>query len=242
MRRISEINRSACSHCASPEEQFAAFVAEPVFPCLGAKAAFNSSSYMVRVYERLAHPFHSKRLARDLEKFQRSELRRVSDYATFVAIFRQPRRVSEEKFDKLLWSQLQLLHHIDAQRYAWDSSVASNLDDPHFSFSFAGKALYVIGMHAHSSRFARRFTWPTLIFNPHEQFERMRHDGTWRRMRESIRQRDVMLQGNVNPMLSDFGETSEAGQYSGRVVEESWHPQFQQEKFPARPSGCPFAH
>jgi FPC/CPF motif-containing protein YcgG len=97
-------------------------------------------------------------------------------------------------------------------------------------------------MHAYSSRFARRFAWPTLIFNPHEQFERMRQDGTWRRMRETIRQRDVMLQGNVNPMLSDFGETSEAQQYSGRVVEKVWHPQFKQERPPARTSGCPFAH
>ena len=26
--------------------------------------------------------------------------------------------------------------------------------------------------------------WPTLVFNPHEQFERLRTDGQWKRMQE----------------------------------------------------------
>jgi FPC/CPF motif-containing protein YcgG len=236
MGRISEINRSKGLNCAALEEHFAAFVAQPEFPCLGAKAAFNSGSYKVSVYQELAHPGSSKHLARDLEVFQNSEIRRVNEYATFVAIFRQPRNISEAQFERLLWSQLQQLHTIDSQRYGWDSSVASDLNDPHFSFSFAGTALYVIGMHANSCRFARRFPWPALIFNPHEQFERLREDGTWRRMQRSIRQRDVALQGSVNPMLSDFGETSEARQYAGRVVEKDWHPSFQ------KVSRCPFDH
>jgi FPC/CPF motif-containing protein YcgG len=241
MRAISETNRNRYSGRASPQKQFAAFIAEPAFPCLGAKSTFNSDSYKVKVYKKLADPSCSSRLARDLERFQFSEIRRGSDYATFVAFFREPRNVSELKFETLLWSQLRLLHHIDAKTYGWDSSVASDLQDPHFSFSFAGKALYVIGMHPNSSRLARRFSWLTLVFNPHEQFERMRRDGKWRRMQEAIRQRDAALQGNVNPMLSDFGETSEARQYSGRVVTEDWHPHFQP-KDSASVSRCPFAH
>jgi FPC/CPF motif-containing protein YcgG len=93
-------------------------------------------------------------------------------------------------------------------------------------------------MHANSSRDARRFPWPTLIFNPHEQFERLRSDGKWKHMQETIRQRDVQLQGSINPMLSDFGEQSEARQYSGRPVEEDWRAPFK-----AAGSGkCPFAH
>jgi uncharacterized protein len=96
----------------------------------------------------------------------------------------------------------------------------------------------VIGLHAHSSREARRFRWPTLVFNPHEQFERLRADGKWKHMQETIRQRDRHLQGTINPMLSDFGERSEARQYSGRAVGANW-----QAPFPAASSGkCPFAH
>ena len=214
-------------------EEFAAFVDDPSFPCLGAKAALNSGSYRIETYNRLADPVSTKELAVALESFQKSELRQKNDYATFIAIFREPRESSEEEFEKLLWSQLQQLHAIDRERYSWDPSVSSNLSDPYFSFSFAGKALYVIGMHPNSSRLARRFPRAALIFNPHEQFERLRHDGKWAHLREVIRQRDVALQGSANPMLADFGEASEARQYSGRAVDESWEPEG---------GRCPFGH
>jgi FPC/CPF motif-containing protein YcgG len=76
------------------------------------------------------------------------------------------------------------------------------------------------------------------VFNPHEQFERLRADGKWKHMQETIRERDVQLQGTINPMLSDFGERSEARQYSGRAVDEDWRA-----PFPTVSSGkCPFAH
>jgi FPC/CPF motif-containing protein YcgG len=141
------------------------------------------------------------------------------------------------EFEGLLWKQLRLLHERDAARFDWDPEVASDPDDPRFSFSFGGQALYVIGMRANSSREARRFPWPVLVFNPHEQFERLRGDGKWKRMQGTIRQRDLQLQGSINPMLSDFGERSEARQYSGRAVEENWRAPFEVVE-----RKCPFAH
>jgi FPC/CPF motif-containing protein YcgG len=137
-----------------------------------------------------------------------------------------------------LWRQLQYLHGADAEHFGWDPNVSSDPRDPHFSFSFGGRAFYVIGMHGQNSRVARRFPWPALVFNPHEQFQRLRTDGKWRRMQRSIRARELVLQGSVNPMLSDFGEESEARQYSGRTVPEDWTP-------PLGGNGggkCPFAH
>jgi FPC/CPF motif-containing protein YcgG len=184
-------------------------------------------------------------LAGELEDFLNSELRRTSNYATFLAIFRQPQSLREEEFEQLLWSQLQQLHEIDSARYGWDKSVASDPADAHFSFSFAGQALYVVGLHGGSSRQARRFPWPTLVFNPHEQFEQLRHDGKWKRMQATIRSRDLALQGSVNPMLSDFGERSEARQYSGRRVDDTWQPPFRVSAGPDRDSAearCPFHH
>ena len=178
-----------------PRQKFAEMVMNPAFPCLGAKAAYNSGSYQIRVYQDLADPRSSKLLACDLEVFQKSDMRRTNEFATFAAIFREPGDVTEEEFENLLWSQLQQLHGIDGKR--WDSSVSSDPRDPHFSFSFAGEALYVIGLHAQSSRLSRRFPWPTLIFNPHAQFERLRHDGKWQHMRATIRKRDVALQGRT---------------------------------------------
>jgi uncharacterized protein len=221
-------------------QKFAEMVRDPVFPCLGAKAAYNSDAYKICVYQDLADPSSSQLLALDLEAFQKSEMRRTNEYATFAAVFREPGDVSEEEFENLLWSQLQQLHDIDAKRYRWDGNVSSDPRDPHFSFSFAGEALYVIGMHAHSSRLSRRFPWPTLVFNPHAQFERLRHDGKWQQMRAAIRKRDVALQGNINPMLSDFGESSEARQYSGRSVDNVWRAPFHSSK--GERSRCPFGH
>ena len=233
------------------ETAFREFVARPDFPCLGAKAAFNSESQTLRVFLELASAESTIALAEALHDFTRSIMprklaksdprgsteSRPTDYTSFIAIFEQPRETSELEFEDLLWKQLRLLHENDCARFAWDRNVSADPADPHFSFSFAGQALYVIGMHANSSREARRFPWPTLVFNPHEQFERLRADGKWKHMQETIRKRDIHLQDTINPMLSDFGERSEARQYSGRVVEENW-----QAPFPEVAGKCPFAH
>jgi FPC/CPF motif-containing protein YcgG len=225
------------------KSRFAAFVADAAFPCLGAKAASNAGSDIVSIYDSLASAQSLRCLAGELEDFLHSEVRRTSNYATFVAIFREPQSLGEEEFEQLLWSQLQQLHQIDTARYGWDRSVASDPSDPHFSFSFAGQALYVVGLHGGSSRHARRFPWPTLVFNPHEQFERLRLDGKWGRIQEAIRSRDIALQGSANPMLSEFGERSEARQYSGRRVDETWKAPFRASLPPDGDndeSRCPF--
>ncbi|MEP6936727.1 MAG: guanitoxin biosynthesis heme-dependent pre-guanitoxin N-hydroxylase GntA [Chthoniobacterales bacterium] len=216
-------------------------VEEATFPCLGAKAAFNSNSQTVQVYDPLGSEGATRQLRRDLYRFTRSSIRHASEYATFIAVFRGPPGLSEAGFEAAFWQQLQELHNADADYFTWDPTVSSDVDDPQFSFSFAGQALYVIGMHSTSSRQARRFQWPTMVFNPHEQFERLRAEGKWRRMQETIRARDVALQGSINPMLSDFGEVSEARQYSGRAVDESWRTPFVPAK-PATKGKCPFAH
>ena len=237
-------------------EAFRKFVLQPDFPCLGAKAAFNSDSQTIRVFEELGSAESTAELAAALHDFTRlvgrdsvepnggatphsggSTESRPTDYSTFIAIFESPRETTEIEFEHLIWKQLRLLHARDT-RGEWAANVASDPADPHFSFSFGGQALYVIGMHAHSSRTARRFPWPAMIFNPHEQFERLRADGKWKHMQETIRERDRQLQGSINPMLSDFGEQSEARQYSGRAVEAHWRAPFQA----ATPGKCPFAH
>ena len=41
-------------------------------------------------------------------------------------------------------------------------------------------------------------------------------------MQAATRARDIELQGSINPNLADFGEASEARQYSGREVEDQW--------------------
>ena len=216
---------------------FRQFVLRPDFPCVGAKAAFNSSSYILRTYGELGERDSTAELSAALRDFTQSEVMHASEYATFIAIFEGPRETDELQFENLFWQQLRGLHELDAAHFDWDPDVRSDPSDPHFSFSLGGQALYVIGLHANSSREARRFPWPALVFNPHEQFERLRADGKWKRMQETIRARDLELQGTINPMLSDFGVESEARQYSGRAVEENWRAPFK-----AVERKCPFAH
>jgi len=220
---------------------FRDFVMRQEFPCVGARAAFNSESYAVTVYDELASEGATADLARDLFEFTRSEIREASEYATFVAVFTGTAPADELQFERALWRQLQKLHELDAAHFDWDPMASANPTDAQFSFSFAGQALYVIGMHPNSSREARRFRWPAMVFNPHEQFERLRADGKWKRMQETIRERDVQLQGSINPMLSDFGEVTEARQYSGRAVEDDWHAPFEPVKTPSA-GKCPFHH
>ncbi len=64
------------------------------------------------------------------------------------------------------------------------------------------------------------------MFNLHEQFERLRADGRFDRMRDTIRRRDTDLQGSLNPMVRDHGEQSEARQYAGRAVPDRWSAPF----------------
>ena len=68
---------------------------------------------------------------------------------------------------------------------------------------------------------------PTLVFNLHAQFEQLRASGTFSRMRDRIRARDRALQGQINPMVSDHGTSSEARQYSGREVGPDWRAPFE---------------
>ena len=105
--------------------------------------------------------------------------------------------------------------------------MSDDAAQPHFAFSHAGTAFFIVGLHPGASRIARRAPLPMLVFNLHEQFERLRADGGFDRMRTAIRTRDTRLQGGVNPMAQDHGDDSEARQYSGRAVEPTWEPPFQ---------------
>jgi len=212
-------------------DQFRALVLHPSFSCLGAKSALRGMSYRMGIYDELGSPEATAGLARDLSAFGNAlddaagPGQHESGLTTFAASFLRPVPGGEAEFERQLWAQLQALHDSDPAG-AWDPSVSSDPEDAHFSFSVAGRAYFVVGLHAASTRWARRFAWPTLIFNPHDQFERLRDQGHFGRLQGLIRARDRALQGSLNTNLTDFGERSEARQYSGRPVEEGWRCPF----------------
>ena len=65
-----------------------------------------------------------------------------------------------------------------------------------------------------------------MVFNLHDQFERLREEGRYDRMRDKIIARDVALAGTPNPMLAQHGEASAARQFSGRAVNDDWQCPF----------------
>lgn len=200
----------------------------PDFSCVAAKAAFNTDNYAFANYSELGSPETTAALARDLERFCRDQDRMDSYFTTMVAVFRGPRDMDEAAFEARLWEQLRALHRTDASPYS--PEVSADPRDPTFGFSFAGRAFFVIGGHPGSSRIARAFPYPTLVFNAHRQFQALKSDGRWSRFQDTIRGREMKVQGSLNPNLADHGQASEARQYSGRAVEPGW-----QAPFPALP-------
>jgi len=202
-------------------------VAHPEFPCLGARSVFRRDAAPLVVLADLADTDDGgslDTLGAALAQYA-DEVDPEGDLVSFVACFRGPVPDEERGFEELLWAALQHLH--DNDDAPWADGVAADPENPHFAFSVAGTAFFVVGLHPNASRVARRAPLPTLVFNLHAQFERMRDDGRYQRMRDTIRRRDADLQGSLNPMVSDHGESSEARQYAGRAVPDDWAPPFE---------------
>jgi uncharacterized protein len=210
------------------EADFTAFVNDESFPCLAGKGTVRRGDQTLRLYPVLGSENAAGALARDLCAFLHGDSVDRRRMRAFVAVFREPIPADEIVFEQRLWRQLQYLHERERAGDGWDPTVSPDPESGEFSFSFAGQALFVVGMHPASSRLSRRFRWPTLVFNPRSQFERLRADGKFERLRARVRDRDIALQGNLNPNLADFGEQSEARQYSGRAVEGDWRCPFHQ--------------
>jgi uncharacterized protein len=192
------------------------------FPCVGAKSIVNQDSYVFGLYRELGQADSTAGLALDLERFisERQEL--PGEFTSFIASFLEPKVRTPKDFESLLWAQLAALHEVDRLHHTWSDAVSNDPEDPRFSFSFAGQPFFVVGLAPSSRRWARRFPWPTLVFNDHMQFERLRDEHQFDRIQQVIRDRDEKLHGTVNEILADYGTHSEARQYAGRRVGATW--------------------
>lgn len=201
-------------------EEFLRFISDSAFPCLAARGIGKREDFRLVDYGRMNGIDTPGRLADDLEAFTREWCDHTGGYRTFVATFSREPEMGETGFERELWSLLARLTALDTRE--WDRSVSANPESAEFSFSFAGEAYYIVGLHPKSGRPARRFHYPALVFNRHRFFEELRESGGYERMRELVRMRDAAEHGSINPMLADFGSISEARQYSGRHVEPGW--------------------
>jgi FPC/CPF motif-containing protein YcgG len=202
---------------------FRRFIADAAFPCVGAKSALSRNAVKIVVARDIASGWDDLRIYPALLAFVSRYKREPTLFRSFAVVFETPTSLSEADFERHLWARLQSLSDKDAWLgLPYDERVEAHPDDPHFSLSFGGEGFFVVGLHPNASRRARRFAAPTLVFNLHDQFAQLRAQGRYGRLRARIIERDVAYSGSVNPMLATHGEASEARQYSGRVVDETW--------------------
>jgi len=206
---------------------FSSYVLDGSHPCVMARSMVNREQVFLASYGELGEADRCAEVCHDLyEVLAASEA--DSSLYSLVAVFPSQANHTEKAFERALWDQLKGIHEVDRNLFSWDSCVSEEPTDPEFSFSVGGAAWYVVGLHPASSRMSRQFAVPTLIFNRHAQFVALRNQGRYNQMRDRIRERDVQLQGSVNPMLKDHGDASEAIQYSGRAVDTEWACPFMQ--------------
>jgi len=205
------------------EERFRAFIQERDFPCVGAKSALAHGDLHTLLARDITSAWDDLRIYAALRDFIAAYRRRPGPFQSLAVIFGNREPMDEAAFEQALWARAQSLSDKDGSLgQAYDPRVSADTEDPRFSLSFAGEAFFIVGMHPGASRPARRFEAPVLVFNPHDQFERLRAADRYETLRAAIIARDVALAGSPNPMLARFGEESEARQYSGRAVSPDW--------------------
>lgn len=203
------------------------FVADAGFPCVGAKAALARGTLEVLTCRDFTSAWDDVRVHDHLLRFAQNYRSDPGLFRSLAVVFKSPTDLSEDQFELLLWNRVQSLSDKDVWRgQDYDARVSPDPDDPHFSLSFGGEGFFVVGLHPRASRPARRFAYPTMVFNLHDQFETLRAQGKYEGMREKIMLRDEAIAGSRNPMLARHGDASEAAQYSGRKVGPDWRCPF----------------
>lgn len=205
------------------EDEFRDYISDDIFPCVGAKSSLAQSNLDFYFADSILESVYDNNLYHSLKNFgQKLDLNGIA-LQSYVLIFSDEQQFSEIDFENLLWGKLQSLHDIDiAKDVDWSEDCESLSESSEFSMSIAGYSFFIIGMHSGASRPARKFKYPVMVFNPHAQFEILRKNGKYQKLQKVIRSKDLKINGSINPMVKNFGEGTEASQYSGRYVPDNW--------------------
>ncbi|MEP6713532.1 MAG: guanitoxin biosynthesis heme-dependent pre-guanitoxin N-hydroxylase GntA [Ferruginibacter sp.] len=203
-------------------KSFHSFLTSNTFPCVAAKDAVAKDNILIMTASHLACPADDKAILDFIYTFTQAYRKAGKGFHSAAIIFKEPGNINEIMFDTFMWQRLKALREIDKKNYNHDSRVADDPASPAYSFSLMEEAFFIVALHPGNSRPARRFKYPTLVFNPHAQFEEMKKSTGYEKMKTIVRRRDMAMSGSVNPMLTDFGEASEVYQYSGQVYDEKW--------------------
>ncbi|MDO9220371.1 MAG: guanitoxin biosynthesis heme-dependent pre-guanitoxin N-hydroxylase GntA [Thiobacillus sp.] len=202
-------------------DHFKSFIAADSFPCIGAKLALSRGQIVYRLENDLRCAPAASTVA-SLQQFSQDYDSDSALLRSMVVLFRHPVMVKEWSFESALWLYLKNMHRVDDIHHYWDPRLSNDPTSVDFSFSIGGRGYYVVGLNPGVSRAARRFSRPALVFNLHDQFERLRTDGKYLAIRDAGIKRDTQLEETPNPLLKPFGANSEASQYNGHTVDHPW--------------------
>lgn len=220
----SSLLERECPDRETLHHEIRSLILQEDYPCVAAIQSVVRNDYMVGTYGQFGHGTHWQKLRADLLHYVESQHATQSRYLSFWAVFAADNQIpdSEIEFEAQLWRELSLLSSEEERSVDWGKMNSSDPNDPSFCISLNGEKLFVVGLHPQSSRVARRFSRPAMVFNAFSQFEQFVKEGTYAALVNTIRQRDVKFQGSVNPMVLAHGDVWESIQYSGRDNPDSW--------------------
>jgi FPC/CPF motif-containing protein YcgG len=200
------------------------FILQENYPCVAAIQSVVRNDYVIGTYGQFGIGTHWHKLRTDLLNFLELQSSTQSRYMSFWAVFTASTKTPDNEldFENKFWRELSLLSSEEERAVDWGNINSSDPNDPSFCVSLNGVKLFVVGLHPASSRFARRFSHPAMVFNAFSQFEVFEEEGTYAAMVKIIRHNDVKFQGSINPMVLAHGDAWESIQYSGRENPESW--------------------
>ena len=175
-------------------EEFEDFIRSHGFPCVGAKSALSRGTLNIVVCRTITSAWDDVRMHRELLDWAYAYQDNPGLFRSLAFVFEEDEGLDEQEFEAAMWERIQSLSDKDAWlEQPYDKRVSPDPEDPHFSLSFGGEAFFVVGMHPRASRPARRFDRPVLVFNLHDQFEKLRAQNRYERIRETILQRDKLV-------------------------------------------------
>lgn len=192
------------------------------YPCVAAVQSLHRKDFWLRTYRDFGKVHQRASLREDLLHYLKTYKKTGSQYFTFWAVFRDEYPYSEDEFEQFLWSELSALTSESSKETDQDTRFSIDPESKNFCFSLGGSALFVVGLHSQSSRLARKFPWPSLVFNVYEQFDQLVAQKKYIPMVETVRRRDIEFQGDVNPMVLQHNDSWESIQFSGKKNAENW--------------------
>lgn len=187
------------------------------FPCVGARAALKKSRVRRSFCTSSGQGADVTAICGNLVRFSQECPDPGSKPGTFRALC-DCEVTTESCFAPLMWETLLAMHKPDRDPFDWDPSDSPDPNQPDLSFNARGRAFFFVGLHPAASRLARRSPASCLVFNCHNQFERLRANGNTDGMQRLIRRHEMYLHGSINSVRTLFGNQSEARRYSGVAV------------------------